>query len=208
MSPSILHTYRTAYKLSTPSSYTHPHAELTYNSSRIALRSPSAVLARRRLRDLKHKRRKSTANDTSKDTNISKEKEKDDTASSNNANEYILKPPSPPRPSTQFQTIEAAPSPSTIHAQPTLSTISEVHIGRQPAAALSNIVRKHFNAQQLSEAETVARFAYVARQTRSPENVRTEGSDGDGEGFWMGSQGREIRRGEGGEVGFRLRFRP
>jgi hypothetical protein len=212
MSPSILHTYRTAYKLSTPSSYTHSHAELIYASSRTALRSPSAVLARQRLRDLKHQRRKSNGNAISKDTNKSKEKEKDDSTSNNTANEHILKPPSPPQPSnlsqTQSHTVESAPSPSAIHTQPSLSIVSEAHIGRQPPAALSNTVRKHFNAQQLSEAETVARFAYVVRQTRNPEHVRTEGSDGDGAGFWMGSQGREIRRGEGGEVGFRLRFRP
>src|ERR1700742_3195748 len=58
LAPSILHTYRTAYRLATPSSYTFPHADLIYNSSRTALRAPSAVLARRRLRDLKHQRRK------------------------------------------------------------------------------------------------------------------------------------------------------
>jgi len=69
-------------------------------------------------------------------------------------------------------------------------------------------VRKHFNAQQLSEADTIARFTYVVQQAGRP--VWTEGCEGDSTGFWMGSHGREVRKadGPGGEVGFRLRFRP
>lgn len=59
-SPSILHTYRQAYRLPTPSSYTHPHADIIFTSSRVALRSPTSVLARRRLRDLKHRRKAAT----------------------------------------------------------------------------------------------------------------------------------------------------
>ena len=86
------------------------------------------------------------------------------------------------------------------------------HIGKQTPAALATTIRKHFNAQQLSEAETVARFVYMMRQTKARDaagaGVRLEGGDGDGMGSWMGGHGREVRRGEGGEVGFRLRFRP
>ncbi len=93
---------------------------------------------------------------------------------------------------------------------PPISTpsIPPEHIGKQTPATLATTIRKHFNAQQLSEAETVARFSYVVRQTKAKEAMRLGVSDGDGMGHWMGSHGREVRRGEGGEVGFRLRFRP
>lgn len=81
-------------------------------------------------------------------------------------------------------------------------------IERQNPQHLAAAVRKHFNAQQLNEAETISRFIYVARNSASRDIVSTEGSAGDGHGYIMGSHGREVRRGEGGEPGFRLRFAP
>ena len=211
VSPLTLRTYRTAYRLPTLSSYTHDHADLIYNSSQTALRAPSAVLARRRLRDLKHQRRKATlnGNPTSQTmTKTLKQKEKSNTdadQSSTTNSDNLLKPPSPNHPNAQ-----SLDGTSDISQQTSIpnSIVPPEHIGKQTPNALATAVRKHFNAQQLSEAETVARFTYVVRHTRSREGVNLEGSDGDGHGYWMGSHGREVRRDEGGEVGFRLRFRP
>lgn len=66
-----------------PGSYTQPHADLLYKSSDVALRAPSAVLARRKLRDLKlHRKHLSQINGHSqvngirKTSRTSKQKEK------------------------------------------------------------------------------------------------------------------------------------
>jgi hypothetical protein len=79
---------------------------------------------------------------------------------------------------------------------------------REPPSHLATSVRKHFNAQQLHEAETIARFIYVVQQ--GGQRVWTEGCEGDGTGYWMGSHGRQVRKidAPGGEAGFSLRFRP
>ncbi|RMZ85109.1 hypothetical protein DV738_g125, partial [Chaetothyriales sp. CBS 135597] len=83
------------------------------------------------------------------------------------------------------------------------------YIGKQPPASLATAVRKHFNAQQLNEATVVSRFTYIAKHAHSDHTAnRTDGCAGDGDGWWMGTHGREIRRGHGGDVGFRLRFTP
>lgn len=134
------------------------------------------------------------------DKDKNKDVEKDTDQSSNSDN--LLKPPD-----------EAAAN-TTQAASPDLNpplppTIAPEYIGKQAPTALANAVRKHFNAQQLAEAETVARFIYVSHASKSSRGATlTEGSDGDGTGWHIGSSGREVRRGEGGEVGFRLRFRP
>jgi Sin3 binding region of histone deacetylase complex subunit SAP30 len=220
--PSILRSYRNAYHLPTATAYINPHAELIYKSSRTALRAPSSVLARRRLRDLKHQRQKAAAatngsshastNGKLKSKGKDKHKEQDPDADPQPDTNF-LKPPSPnPNPHSGPSrsldgTSDASPPTSQLHLLSN-NAIQPEYIGRQTPVSLATAVRKHFNAQQLSEAETVARFAYVVRQTRNRESTRTEGSEGDGHGFWMGSHGREFRKGEGGEVGFRLRFRP
>lgn len=47
-------------------------------------------------------------------------------------------------------------------------------IGSTSANSLFTSIRKHFNAQQLNEAETIARFSYVIRQQGSPIASRTQ----------------------------------
>lgn len=47
-------------------------------------------------------------------------------------------------------------------------------IGSLSPASLATSVRKHFNAQQLNEAETIARFTYVSRQQGSSLISRTQ----------------------------------
>lgn len=102
--------------------------------------------------------------------------------------------------------------PSSLPSTVSVTSLSSTDLrdrGRQHPAALANSVRKHFNAQQLNETETIARFTYVVHQGAAhARGVKTEGSEGDGAGWWMGSHGRAVKKGEGGEVGFRLRFRP
>ncbi|KIV84302.1 hypothetical protein PV11_00090 [Exophiala sideris] len=188
----FLRTYRIAHRLSVASAFNHPHAELTYTSSDLALRTPSAVYARRKLHEQKQQRRKlqQTQQNGSKNTK-SKDKSKDNVPTSTSV----------------AQSVEAHDHNSELGVD--APTATSTYLGRrEPASHLVNAVRKHFNAQQLSEADTIARFIYVVQQ--NGKTVRTEGSAGDGRGYWMGSHGRQIRKidGPGGEVGFRLRFRP
>jgi hypothetical protein len=208
----ILRTYRIAHRLPVPAAFNHPHADLAYKLSDIGKRAPSAVYYRRKLHEQHLQRRKARqgqqANGTGK-TNGSKAKQKGkskDTSMAEGPSSTSLpiaqsiEPPDPSHP------------PSERDASSISSTLSTYLGPHQPASNLASAVRKHFNAQQLvgGEADTIARFIYVVQHNGSSQQVRTEGSEGDGSGNWMGSNGREQRKvdGPGGEVGFRLRFRP
>jgi hypothetical protein len=208
----ILRTYRIAHRLPVPAAFNHPHADLAYKLSDIGKRAPSAVYYRRKLHEQHLQRRKARqgqqANGTGK-TNGSKVKQKgksNDTSMAERPSSTSLsiaqsiEPPDPSHP------------PSERDASSISSTLSTYLGPHQPASNLASAVRKHFNAQQLvgGEADTIARFIYVVQHNGSSRQVRTEGSEGDGSGNWMGSNGREQRKvdGPGGEVGFRLRFRP
>ena len=139
-------------------------------------------------------KKKSKPTATDKDSDVSKQNELSKAAATVNSNDSGGGSDEP-----------GSPDPF----QPLVGYLPPVEqIDRQTPQLLAMAVRKHFNAQQLNEAETVAKFIYVARNSSSRGAVRTEGSAGDGNGWWMGSQGREIRKCDGGEVGFRLRFRP
>jgi hypothetical protein len=188
--------------------FNHPHADLAYKSSEVAQRAPSAVYYRRKLHEQNVQRRKlrqshqQTANGPSSKSNGIKTKEKgklkDRADKVSNASLSIAQSIEPPDDQDRASTSTTTPS---------------TYLGpRVPAWHLASAVRKHFNAQQLAggEADTIARFIYVVQQNASSSVVRTEGSEGDGEGYWMGSNGREQKRidGPGGEAGFRLRFRP
>jgi hypothetical protein len=191
----VLHAYVFTNRLNTPSSYTHPHAELLYKSSETALRAPSQVAARRRLRDLKAARRRDSAVGTGllKGKEVSKERER----SSERLKQSIVP--------------EMAMLPSSSSGQ------------RQPPATLALAVRRHFNSAQVNEGDAIARFLYVVRHGGQGEgDIRLIGGKGDGKGRVIGSAGRAVERGlgisggdgnrdEGGggcDLGFRLRFRP
>ena len=193
----VLHAYAFTNKLPTPIPYTYPHAELLYKSSETALRSPSQVAARRRLRDLKASRRKESAS-LLKGKEAIKERER--------SSERLK------------QTSET----QSAHASTSINTIS-MYGQRQPPASLALAVRRHFNSAQVNEGDAIAKFLYVVRHGgRGDADVRLIGGDGDGKGRIIGSAGREIDRGlgisggdgdrgEGGggcDLGFRLRFRP
>lgn len=208
----ILRTYRMAHRLPIPAAFNRPHAEMTYTSSEIAKRSPSAVYYRRKLREQHLQRRRARQvqqlNGTGKSNGKSKDKgkAKDISTTDKSLNTTLsiaqsIEPPDHNHPSSEQDQSSIS------------STSASTYLGpRLPASNLASAVRKHFNAQQLggAEADTIARFIYVVQQNGSSQQVRTEGSEGDGMGHWMGSNGREQRKvdGPGGEVGFRLRFRP
>ena len=192
---------------------------MTYNSSTIALRAPSAVFARKRLSaDLKHQRR-AQAHPTDAHTNgfskaskagkASKTKEKDKDASSRLLKHAVASNNRDGDDPTTSTTTSAAIAQSIERPDsPSFPSQATYRGSRQTQSALATAVRKHFNAQQLNEAETIARFVYVVQQTRG--GVSTERGKGDGTGYWMGSHGRQVRKidAPGGETGFRLRFRP
>ncbi|OCT50925.1 hypothetical protein CLCR_08830 [Cladophialophora carrionii] len=216
MPVAVLRTYRIAHRLPVPAAFNQPHAELAYKSSDVGQRAPSVVYYRRKLHEqhLQRRRARQTqqqqqqTNGTGK-THGSKSKEKGKlkdtsmTDASSNTSLTIaqsIEPPDPNHPASERDASSVSSGPST-------------YLGpNQPVSNLAAVVRKHFNAQQLigGEADTIARFIYVVQQNGSSRQVRTEGSEGDGSGYWMGGNGREQRRvdGPGGEVGFRLRFRP
>ena len=202
----VLRSYRIAHRLPVPAAFNYPHADLTYRSSDVARCAPSAVYYRRKLHEQDLRRRKlrqtQPANGTNKSSGTkSKEKGKAKAAAAENSSSISL---------SIAQSIE----PPDEQDQLSKSSVAvTTYVGpRLPASHLTSAVRKHFNAQQLvgGEADTIARFIYVVQQNATSRVVRTEGSEGDGEGYWMSGNGREQRRvdGPGGEVGFRLRFRP
>ncbi|RMD40634.1 hypothetical protein DV735_g4500, partial [Chaetothyriales sp. CBS 134920] len=209
VSVAVLHTYRTAHRLPTQSSHSHPHADLIYKSSRTALRSPSAVLVRQKLRDLKHQRRKAARQPAHHSGNKARgrggaEKDRDRDSSSNSDSHTPSDNPS----ASPDADADASSTPAADQSPPRPTIIPE-YIGKQPPSSLATAVRKHFNAQQLNEATVVSRFTYIAKHVHNDHTaIRTDGCAGDGDGSWMGTHGREIRRGHGGDVGFRLRFTP
>jgi hypothetical protein len=194
----VLHAYVFTNKLQTPSSYTHPHADILHKSSEVALRSPTQVAARRRLRDLKAARRRDSTVGSGllKGKEVSKERER----SSERLKQSV--------PDTLPVSVSV---PSLISAQ------------RQTAASLALAVRRHFNSAQVNEGDAIARFLYVVRHGgRGDADSKLIGRDGDGRGRVIGSAGRAVEKGlgisgadgnkdEGGggcDLGFRLRFRP
>lgn len=210
MSPLTLLSYRTAYQIPTASCYFHPHADIIYNSSQTALRAPSAVAARRRMHEFRQQQRNASKNGSA----AGKKKAKATTSTAKTASdESTTKASNGMLAAVAEQGSTDSPAPS--HASlagtqqpPNYPLPPPEQITRQTPAALAQTLRKHFNAQQLNEMDTVAKFLYVVKDNNTRAGVRTEGSAGDGTGWSMGSQGRAVRRGEGGEVGFRLRFRP
>ena len=200
-----LHSYRSAYRLQIPSSYTQTHADILYNSCDLALQAPSQVLARRKAHDLKLYRRKQaeqTSNSRTETNGISKAikgtraKEKDKRGNGKDKDAAaeptdtpmtsIEEPPSPTshpsqqdsssnpadntsRASRQSPDHQVAPGegPGTIPLSLNQQAPEETVVGSLSPNSLSTSIRTHFNAQQVNEAETIARFAYVVRQQGS-----------------------------------------
>jgi len=192
----ILHTYRSAYRLPTASAHINPHADLILASSRTGLRSPSSVTARRKIRDAKHhaRRKDAAAPDPSKhkDRERSSERLKGITATSNQTN----------------QTLVASSTNTSIGVE-----------GKATHSQLASAVRRHFNSQQVSEADVIAKFVYVVRHSGSVARAGGTGAIGISgskivgigvaeadAGCEIGSSGREEDKRR--DIDFRLRFRP
>jgi hypothetical protein len=194
----VLHAYAFTHRLPIPAPYTHPHAELLYKSSEVALRSPSQVAARRKLHDLKAARRR----DSTVGSSLLKGKE---TLKERERSSERLK-----QVGENSNSVTAVPAP----------TSSATSTQRQAPASLALAVRRHFNSAQVNEGDAIARFLYVVRHGGHGDgDIRLIGGDGDGKGRVIGSAGRAVDRGlgisgdgkQGGggcDLGFRLRFRP
>jgi hypothetical protein len=189
----ILHTYRHAHRLPTPSAYFNPHAELILASSRTGLRSPSSVTARRKMRDAKHHARRKDATVTESSTHKDRERSSD-----------------------RLKGITASHVNSTHASGTSTSTGAE---GKATHSQLASTIRRHFNSQQVSEGDVIAKFVYVVRHSASAAKAGGTGAVGiNGSkiigvsasevdaGWEIGSSGREEDKRR--DIGFRLRFRP
>lgn len=91
--------------------------------------------------------------------------------------------------------------------------------GRVTHSQLASAVRRHFNSQQVSEGDVIAKFVYVARHSGSGAKAGglgaigisgpkiLGGSTAEADAGWeIGSSGREEDRRR--DIGFRLRFGP
>lgn len=192
---SVLHTYRHAHHLQTSSAYINPHADLILASSRTGLRSPSSVTARRKRRDAKHHaRRKDT-------TAVVSSKQKDRERSSDRLKGIT----------TATNATQALVTPS--------ANASTGAAGKATHSQLASAVRRHFNSQQVSEGDVIAKFVYVVRHSRSVAKAGGTGAVGisgskiigvgatEADAGWeIGSGGREEDKRR--DLGFRLRFVP
>lgn len=127
-----------------------------------------------------------------KEKKSGKAREKADVSNDNNvAHESIEAPPSPnshpSQPESNSISAENASRSSRTASEEALDNARHVipHslnqsdpeatvIGPTSATTLFTSVRKHFNAQQLNEADTIARFSYVVRQQGSSMSSRTQ----------------------------------
>ena len=91
--------------------------------------------------------------------------------------------------------------------------------GKATHSQLASTVRRHFNSQQVSEVDVIAKFVYVVRHSGSAAKAGGTGAVGingskiigvsasEADAGWeIGSSGREEDRRR--DIGFRLRFRP
>lgn len=145
----LLHSYRHAYKLNTPSAFSTDYSRILLSRG-IGLRSPTSIAARRANSSGEHREvngngeSTSTAQRTLTQTN---------------------------NPTTNGINTEAQPGdqPEPYHNNP--STIDEKNAlhqvigqGRVSKKQLAQVVRKHFNNAGLGEQEAIARFLYKVRE--------------------------------------------
>ena len=91
--------------------------------------------------------------------------------------------------------------------------------GKATHAQIASAVRRHFNSQQVSEGDVIAKFVYVVRHSGSAAKAGGIGAVGmsgskiigvgasEADAGWeIGNSGREEDKRR--DIGFRLRFRP
>jgi hypothetical protein len=123
------------------------------------------------------------------------------------------------RSSDRLKGITASNSNST-HALAAPGTSTSIGAeGKATHPQLASTIRRHFNSQQVSEGEVIARFVYVVRHSGSAAKAGGTGAVGingskiigvsasEADAGWeIGSSGREEDRRR--DIGFRMRFRP
>ncbi|CAL5869763.1 uncharacterized protein PFLUO_LOCUS3993 [Penicillium psychrofluorescens] len=142
----ILHAYRHAHKLPTPSAYSNDYSRIILSQG-IGLRSPTALATRRG-----HARRgDNTASHSqrrSDDANADADASSADSNSNANANH---------------------PSSGSVNDAALHRIISQGRVSKDQFALA---VRKHFNSAGLSEQESIARFLYTVREERRGRQFR------------------------------------
>ena len=99
------------------------------------------------------------------------------------------------------------------------TNLSNAAEGKATHSQLASTVRRHFNSQQVSEGDVIAKFVYVVRHSDSAAKAGGTGAVGisgskiigigaaEADAGWeVGSSGREEDKRR--DIGFRLRFRP
>ena len=123
------------------------------------------------------------------------------------------------RSSDRLKGITASNSNSThALAAPATSTSTGAE-GKATHSQLASTIRRHFNSQQVSEGDVIAKFVYVVRHSGSAAKAGGTGAVGingskiigvsasEADAGWeIGSSGREEDRRR--DIGFRMRFRP
>lgn len=142
----ILHAYRHAHKLPTPSAYSNDYSRIILSQG-IGLRSPTSLATRRGQtrrgnNNASHSQRRS--DDASADADASSA----DSNSNANANN---------------------PSSGSVNDAALHRIISQGRVSKDQFALA---VRKHFNSAGLSEQESIARFLYTVREERRGREFR------------------------------------
>ncbi|KAJ5805189.1 hypothetical protein N7474_011076 [Penicillium riverlandense] len=142
----ILHAYRHAHKLSTPSAYSNDYSRIILSQG-IGLRSPTALATRRGQARRGHNNA-SQSQRRSDDANADADASSADSNSNANVNN---------------------PSSSSVNDAALHRIISQGRVSKDQFALA---VRKHFNSAGLSEQESIARFLYTVREERRGRQFR------------------------------------
>lgn len=146
----ILHSYRYAYKLDTPSAFSNDYSHLLLSRG-IGLRSPTSLAARRA----------HLTNQTRGNNNGGRKRSSshdDETATTATAAAAASSSP------------RSRKDPTTIDTKSALNQV--IGQGRVNKNQLAMVVRKHFNNASLGEQEAVSRFLYKVREEGSGRQFR------------------------------------
>lgn len=144
----ILHAYRHAHKLPTPSAFSNEYSRILLTQG-IGLRSPTALAARRAQSSAQRRHeRDATGNRDRHNHGVNGTSGSHSTSNSN------------PGSNTDSSSVED----SSLHR-----IIGQDRVGKDQIAL---VVRRHFNSAGLSEQESIARFLYTVREERTGRQFR------------------------------------
>lgn len=145
----ILHSYRHAYKLDTPSAYSTDYSRLLLSRG-IGLRSPTSIAARRL-------NSSGEAREINGNGGFTSAAQRTLTQTGNATSNGISSEAQSADPSELYQN-----NPSTIDERHALHQV--IGQGRVSKKQLAQVVRKHFNNAGLGEQEAISRFLYKVRE--------------------------------------------